>query len=221
MWYESLQRRVNTFITTDMKETSTTAVSRKMGRPLSFEREAVLRKAMLAFWKNGYETTSVADLTKAMGITAPSLYAAFGDKQALFLEAVGLYAGSDDQRARAFSEAVSAYAAASSMLMACAALYTGDATPAGCLLASATASGSDAHVDARAAVARIRTQGRKALRLRIERDVESGVLPKETDATALSDLVFAVTQGMSALARDGAARAELEGIARQAMVAWP
>ena len=133
---------------------------------------------MLAFWKNGYETTSVSDLTRTMGITAPSLYAAFGDKKALFLEAVSLYAGDDEQRARAFAEAQSAYAAASHLLMACAALYTGEATPSGCLLASSTATGSDMQADVRAAVARIRSHGRQALRSRIERDVATGMLPE-------------------------------------------
>lgn len=204
-----------------MEDLAISSAGRRTGRPLSFEREVVLRKAMLAFWRNGYETTSVAELTKAMGITAPSLYAAFGDKKALFLEAVGLYAGSGDQRDRAVAEAESARAAASAMLTACATLYTGEATPPGCLLASATASGSETHADVRAAVARIRTEGRRALRLRIERDVVSGVLPGNIDAASLSDLVFAVMQGMSALARDGASRAELEGMARQAMAAWP
>ena len=205
----------------DMKDHPITTAGRRVGRPPSFEREVVLQRAMRAFWRNGYETTSVVDLTEAMGISAPSLYAAFGDKKALFLEAVSLYAGSDDQRARAFAQAESAYAAASDMLVACATLYTGETTPPGCLLASSTASGSDTQADVRAAVAGIRTQGRRNLRRRIERDIEAGMLAEDTDATSLSDLVFAVLQGMSALARDGASRVELEGIARQAMAAWP
>ena len=204
-----------------MKDALRTTAGRKIGRPLSFDRQAVLHRAMLAFWKNGYETTSVSDLTRTMGITAPSLYAAFGDKKALFLEAVSLYAGDDEQRARAFAEAQSAHAAASHLLMACAALYTGEATPSGCLLASSTATGSDMQADVRAAVARIRSHGRQALRSRIERDVATGMLPERADAASLSDLTFAVMQGMSALARDGASRAELEAIARQAMTAWP
>jgi AcrR family transcriptional regulator len=61
---------------------------RKTGRPLSFDRDASLEKAMLIFWRYGYETTSIVDLTNAMGVTAPSLYNAFGDKKRLFLEAV-------------------------------------------------------------------------------------------------------------------------------------
>ena len=73
---------------------------RKTGRPLSFDREAALEKAMLAFWESGYETTSISDLTAAMGVTAPSIYAAFGDKKRLFLEAMRRYAGDPDDHRR-------------------------------------------------------------------------------------------------------------------------
>lgn len=66
---------------------------RKTGRPLSFDRDAALEQAMLTFWRYGYETTSIVDLTTAMGVTTPSLYTAFGDKRRLFLEAVRRYVG--------------------------------------------------------------------------------------------------------------------------------
>ena len=69
---------------------------RKPGLPLSFDRQAALQQAMQTFWQRGYETTSISDLTAAMGVTAPSIYAAFGDKRRLFLEAMRLYAGSPD-----------------------------------------------------------------------------------------------------------------------------
>ena len=192
-----------------------------MGRPLSFDREYALQQAMLTFWRHGYETTSINDLTKAMGVTAPSIYAAFGDKKQLFLEAVRRYAGTDEQREQSISNATSAFAAAQDLLETSAALFTGDTTPPGCLLASATATGSDAAEDVRAAVAAIRTGGRLALRRRIEQDVQRGVLPTGTDAEGLSDLVFAAMQGMSILARDGASRAQLNAVARHVLAAWP
>ena len=194
---------------------------RKIGRPLSFDRECALQQAMLTFWRHGYETTSINDLTKAMGVTAPSIYAAFGDKKQLFLAAVRRYAGTDEQREQSISNAASAFAAAQDLLATSAALFTGDTTPPGCLLASATATGSDAAEDVRAAVAAIRTGGRLALRRRIEQDVQRGVLPTGTDAEGLSDLVFAAMQGMSILARDGASRAQLHAVARHVLAAWP
>ena len=86
-------------IVSDMEREIETIRPRKIGRPLSFDRNVALRQAMLTFWRYGYETTSVSDLTTAMGITAPSLYTAFGDKKQLFLEAVRLYAGEPETMA--------------------------------------------------------------------------------------------------------------------------
>jgi AcrR family transcriptional regulator len=194
---------------------------RKTGRPLSFDRDAALEKAMLIFWRYGYETTSIVDLTNAMGVTAPSLYNAFGDKKRLFLEAVRRYAGDPEAMACEIKGAPSAYDAASRMLTNAAAAYTGDTTPKGCLLASATASGSAASCDVQDAVADIRNSIAACLEARIERDVANSVLPPATDACALAGLVMAVAQGMSVLARDGASRASLLAIVGAALVAWP
>ena len=197
------------------------APPRKTGRPLSFDRDAVLQQAMLTFWRYGYETTSIVDLTKAMGVSAPSLYATFGDKEQLFLEAIRLYAGDTAATARAIEGAATAYDAARDMLTAAAITYTGDATPRGCLLASATASGSSASADVQHAVAEIRRDIQRHLRKRIARDIASGVLLPETNAAALSGFVMAVTQGMSVLARDGAKRADLLATIEAALRAWP
>ena len=176
---------------------------------------------MLAFWRYGYETTSVAELTSEMGITAPSLYTAFGDKKQLFLEAMRLYAGDPEDMARAISEAPTAYHAARDLMGAAAASYTGETTPKGCLLASATASGSAASSDVQNAVAEVRRGIEGRLRARIERDIKDGVLPPETQAVALGGLVLAVTQGMSVLARDGATQASLLAIVEAALRTWP
>ncbi len=99
--------------------------------------------------------------------------------------------------------------------------YTGEATPRGCLLASATASGSAASAEVQEAVADVRRGVQQRLRERITRDIAEGALPPETDAADLSGLVMAVLQGMSVLARDGATRAALLGTARAALQAWP
>lgn len=203
-----------------MKETQTLP-RRRTGRPLSFDRDAALETAMLAFWRHGYETTSVSDLTAGMGITAPSLYAAFGDKKRLFLEAMRRYAGDPDAMRRGIECAPTSHGAARDILNAAAIAYTGEDTPKGCLLASAAASGSAASADVRQAVAEVRHRIEAALRARIERDIATSVLPPETEAAALSGLVMAVTQGMSVLARDGTARPVLLAIAETALRAWP
>ena len=194
---------------------------RRKGRPLSFDRDVALERAMHAFWRHGYETTSVADLTAAMGVSAPSLYAAFGDKKRLFLEAVRLYAGDTEATLRRIDAAPTAHDAARAMLIAAATAYTGEETPKGCLLASATASGSAASADVQHAVAGIRRAIEASLRARIERDIDGGLLLRGTQAAALSGLVMAVTQGLSALARDGATRPSLLAVVEAALQGWP
>ena len=176
---------------------------------------------MLAFWRHGYETTSVAALTAAMGITAPSLYAAFGDKQALFLEAMRLYAGDSAAIGAALEQAPTARAGIDAMLQASATAFTGESTPAGCLLASATASGSQASAPVQQAVAEIRATVAALVRRRIDADIAAGRLPPRIDAQAVADLVIGVIQGMSVLARDGVPRARLQALARSALAALP
>ena len=194
---------------------------RKTGRPLSFDRGAALEKAMLAFWAHGYETTSIGDLTKAMGITTPSLYTAFGDKKRLFLEAVRLYAGDMDAVVSDMNAAPSSLKAARSILEGAVVTFTGDDTPPGCLLASSTATGSAAAADVRDAVAGYRRDLRNLLTARIERDRTQGFLPPDANAVALADLVVAVMQGLSVMARDGADRAALQAVVDAALKAWP
>ena len=197
------------------------ASRRKSGRPLSFDRDAVLEKAMLAFWRHGYETTSISDLIREMGINAPSLYAAFGDKKTLFLEAVRLYAGDTNAVRQAIEAAPSSYEAARSVLANSVETFTGADTPPGCLLASSTATGSAASEDVRAAVAAYRRELRDSLQARIDRDIEEGCMAGDVDPAALASLVVALLQGLSVMARDGADRPALEGVADLTMQAWP
>lgn len=195
--------------------------ARRTGRPLSFDREAALGVAMRLFWQHGYEATSVAELTRAMGITPPSLYAAFGDKGRLFREAVERYLGGPDAVAAAIAGAATAEAAARDLLRAAAIGGTGEATPPGCLLASSIVTGSTGAGDVREELAAIRRGIEAALRARIARDIGAGVLPAGADAGTLAGHVFAVVQGMSTLAQDGAGRDRLLRIAEAAMAGWP
>ena len=202
-------------------EISEVSPRRRTGRPLSFDREIALDRALLEFWRHGYETTSIADLTKAMGITAPSLYTAFGDKRRLFLEAMHRYVGDLAIIESRLAAAPTAFEGVQAMLLGAAISFTGDATPRGCLLASATASGSDAAVEVQSAVSEVRRGIAALLIERIGRDVLARILPASVDAVGLSDLVLAVVQGMSVLARDGVPRERLLAMAAHAMVAWP
>lgn len=194
---------------------------RKPGRPLSFDRDAVLQAAMMLFWRHGYEATSLHDLTAAMGIKPPSLYTAFGDKRRLFLEAVGRYLSGPVTSATIIADAGSAREAAANLLSVSVVGFTGADTPAGCLLASAAISCSAGAADVQRELAGIRRGIEAQLRDRIVADIDRGDLPAGTDADALAGHVMAVIQGLSTLARDGAPREKLLRVASMAMAAWP
>ena len=193
----------------------------KLGRPLSFDRAAALIRAMRLFWAHGYEATSVADLTATMGITAPSLYAAYGNKKRLFLEAVALYCATPVSTAQIIADAASAADAAHLMLHGSALRFTGDDTPHGCLLAQGALSCSPAADDVRTVLADIRLGTEALLRNKINQDIAAGTLPEDTDADLLSAYVMAMIQGMASLARDGASQQKLLSLAGALMHSWP
>ena len=191
------------------------------GRPKSFDRDAALEQAMRLFWRHGYESTSLSDLTAAMGIAPPSLYAAFGDKKSLFRAAVQRYLSGPETVESMVARAPSALDAARQLLQGSAVLFSGANTPPGCLVASAAASCSAAAADIQQELAAVRARTQAALRARIDADIDGAVLAPDTDAEALAAHVLAVIQGMSTLARDGAQRGLLTRIADAALAGWP
>jgi AcrR family transcriptional regulator len=201
-------------------DTATTTRTRPRGRPRSFDRGTALEKAVRAFWRHGYEATSVADLTRIMGIGTPSLYAAFGDKRSLFAEAVGVYAGTYGSfPQRALDEEPTARAAVARLLREAATRFTDPDHPYGCLVLHAATNCTDAEVAD--LLRRRREAGVQAIERRIAADVAAGALPPGTDAAVLARHAAAVFQGISQQARDGARREELEALAKIAMTVWP
>lgn len=176
---------------------------------------------MLLFWKQGYESTSISDLTRELRITPPSLYAAFGDKRRLFLEALARYLSGPVTSASIIDGAPTARKAASDLLETSAIAFTGPHTPAGCLLASSAISCSPAAADVQAELATIRRDIEARLSARITRGITLGELPGDCDAETLAAQVTAVIQGMSTLARDGATREKLLRIVELTMRGWP
>jgi AcrR family transcriptional regulator len=191
------------------------------GRPRSFDREAALQKALCAFWEHGYEATSVADLTRAMGIGAPSLYAAFGDKKALFTEVVEAYGRTHNGTyvTTALRDEPTARAAVTRILRDAAIGYTTPGQPRGCLVVSAATNVTSPDVGEFLRL--LRLGNLTAIRERLQEAVDSGELPSGTDSWALARFVGATLQGMSQQARDGAECEELEAVAEFAMRAWP
>ncbi|MFE2214173.1 TetR/AcrR family transcriptional regulator [Streptomyces canus] len=205
---------------TEAQVKATAGTSRLRGRPRSFDRATALEKAILAFWEHGYEATSVSDLTRVMGIGAPSLYAAFGDKRSLFEEVVQEYGaryGSFGDRALA--EEPTVRAAMERMLREAAVEYTAPGRPHGCLVIHAATNCSSPEVEESLRVRR--NANIAAFESRIRAGIAAGELSADTDATALARHVGAVIQGMSQQARDGASREELEAVAEIAMAIWP
>ena len=196
-------------------------VQRKKGRPLSFDRETALHQAMLLFWRHGYEATSLNDLTVALNVKPSSIYTVFGDKKRLFLEAVGHYLSGPVTSQSIIGQAANARDAAKGLLAASATGFTGEDTPAGCLLASAAISCSNSASDVQAELAAIRRGIEACLRDKIVSSIDAGLMPCESDPEALAAHTMAVIQGMSTLARDGASRDKLLRIADTAMQVWP
>ncbi|WP_411134290.1 TetR/AcrR family transcriptional regulator [Streptomyces sp. C10] len=199
-----------------------TKETKQRGRPRSFDRETALEQAVRSFWERGYEATSISDLTRAMGISAPSLYAAFGDKRALFDEVVveygRLYGGFIS---RAVAEEPTARRGVERALREAAAEYTLPGRPRGCLVISAALNISPASAEVADSLREMRLLNVRGIAAAIRADVASGELPPDTDAGALAAYTGAVIQGMSQQARDGAERTELEAIAELALKAWP
>lgn len=194
--------------------------ARTRGRPRSFDRATALEKALMAFWEHGYEATSVSDLTRIMGIGAPSLYAAFGDKRSLFEEVVRVYGNTHGAFVdRALAEEPTARAAVERTLREAAAEYTDPAHPYGCLVVHAATNCTSPEVEQ--LLRERRNAGIAALESRIRADAAEGRLPAGTDPATLARHTGAMIQGMSQQARDGASRAELEALAEIAMAIWP
>lgn len=190
------------------------------GRPRSFDRDDVLKRAMMLFWKHGYDATSVSLLTKEMGIGAPSLYAAFGDKRALFEEALGHYMKAYGAfMVRSLQDEADPRAAIERLLLDAAAMFTSGDHPPGCMVITAATNCTPES----AAVEKHLRAFRKHTVHALEEKIAGGSrrLPAHTSARTLALFFSATLQGMSAQARDGATREELEAVVRAALRAWP
>lgn len=199
-------------------KSATTA--RPRGRPRSFDREQALERALDVFWEKGYEATSVADLTAAMGINPPSLYAAFGDKERLFCEALERYQAARRESVDASFEEATARGAVQGILMGLAEQYS-CAEHRGCMMVMAAATCADASDFVKAKLAKAASGMRTRFKQRLDRAVEEGELAADTEVGPLVDYYIAVFQGMALQARDGASRKSLLATAEMAMRAWP
>ncbi len=193
-----------------------------LGRPRGFDRDAALDAAMFLFWRKGFEAASMNDLCDAMGVRSPSLYAAFGSKEALYLEAIEHYVRTQGPPIwDRLTEGATARAGIEKFLIAATEQLPKSRTlPAGCMAVLA-AVGDEWPASIARVVKKARLEMLSRLRARLEDAIATGELPASTDVDGLSRFYLGVYQGMAVQAKDGAAPAELRAVAAAAMGAWP
>jgi len=193
----------------------------QVGRPRRFDANKALDAAMRVFWEKGYEGASLADLTRAMRIERPSLYAAFGNKEALFRKVLDRYACKVSAFVTESLNEPTARAAVERLLLNGADALTSACSPAGCLMIQAGLSGGDDSKRICRELNRRRGEGETALRKRLERARREGDLPPDANPEDLARYVYTVSHGMAIQAKAGASRAQLHRIAETALKAWP
>jgi AcrR family transcriptional regulator len=189
----------------------------KTGRPISFDKEAALEAAMLLFWERGFEGTSMADLTQAMGLNPSSIYAAFGDKHALFSLAVKRYVDSRAQYATdALAEPTLEKVFRALFGNTVAFLSTPGHPPTCMTLAGAMGSSVDA-APARDLMTEIRRQNEVAIRERLLEARKSGELSKEINVGDYTRYLSSILAGLSIQAANGSTKAQLKRTSRMAL----
>jgi AcrR family transcriptional regulator len=191
-----------------------------LGRPREFDTDTALDLALHVFWRKGYEGASMTDLTEAMGITKPSLYAAFGNKEDLFRKALDRYVDGPGGYFRTGLEKATAREAVEHILYESVEAVTDPRNP-GCLAVQGALCCGDAAETIKQELMARRSKSEDDLRLRFARAVADGDLPADADAGDLARYVSAILQGMAVQAAGGAPREQLRKLADMAMRSWP
>jgi AcrR family transcriptional regulator len=193
----------------------------RMGRPRSFDIDRALDRALQVFWRKGYEGTSLSDLTKAVGVNRPSLYAAFGEKEALFRKALDRYLNGPAAYVREALKEPTARAVVERLLRSAADLNAAPGNPGGCLMVQgALACGEEAD-SMRRELAACRAAGEAALRRRLERAKSDDDLPADTDPADLARYVATILYGIAVQAAGGASRSKLQRVVEMTLRTLP
>ena len=195
-----------------------------VGRPREFDADAALDQAMTLFWRDGYEGTSVNELADAIGVGKPSLYAAFGDKESLYLRALARYGERQRADALAVLDAESdARRAVERFLLGAVDTHLDPDRPAGCMVVAGTAMCDSAVVPERIrqAVREALHAGGTAIEARLARAQREQQIPITVDVAALATYFHTVLAGLSVQAKGHQCRAALRGVVQAALRAWP
>ncbi len=192
-----------------------------IGRPRLFDIDKALDRALHVFWHKGYEGSSLTDLTRAMGINRPSLYAAFGNKETLFRKALDRYTSGPAAYVRLALEEPTARAVIERLLYGAVDLLTNPHSPPGCLMVQGALACGETADSIRQELASRREAGEVAIRQRLKRAISDGDLPVDTNAADLARYVATVIHGLAVQAAGGANRKDLLRVVETALRAWP
>ncbi|MCW1924935.1 TetR/AcrR family transcriptional regulator [Luteolibacter arcticus] len=192
-----------------------------IGRPRAFDADRALDRAVRVFWEKGYEGASMADLTEAMGINRPSLYAAFGNKESLFRKALIRYCEGPASYVTLALEAPTAREAAEKLLAGAVNVLSDPENPCGCLsIQSALVCGDEA-TPVKQELVTVRCDTLRSIEDRFAKAKEEGEFSADVDTKRLARYLSTVIQGLAVQAASRATGCELKGVAEQAMMAWP
>ena len=193
-----------------------------MGRPREFDLETALDRAMEIFYTKGYEATTLDDLTAAMGIKRPSLYASFGNKEALFLQVLERYGERSALDAQTVLTSQSdVRKAVEAFLYLAAEWHVQRSQMRGCLIANSSSDCREEQPNICRRIQQLHRKNEAILFQRLQQGVEIGELPPNTDTRGLAQFFYGVTQGMAVLARGQHNPEIIWNMAKFAMQAWP
>jgi AcrR family transcriptional regulator len=196
----------------------------QIGRPRRFDRDQAVQQALHLFWQHGYESTSLAQLKAQIGggITAPSFYAAFGSKEALFNETVSCYLNSYGRVNDAlWDDSLPPREAIETSLRRSVKMQCEDHHPKGCMVALAVMSGgSDEHAAVLKPLTDSRQRTLNGFSRCIQRGIASGELRKQIDPAVIATLFDSFLLGVSTLARDGVDYSVLDNAVTALMTVW-
>lgn len=198
-----------------------TETKKSRGRPRVFDMDEALEKALQIFWQRGYEGASLAELTEALGVNKPSLYAAFGNKEELFMKALAKYTTGPVAFVRDVVNEPTAHAVAKRFLSEAADFLTQPSHPKGCMVVQGALSGSESAEMVKKVLIQYRAAYENLLTKRFEQAKKDGDLSGDADPQALAKYLATLHQGMSVQATSGASKDDLLAIADLALNALP
>lgn len=188
------------------------------GRPRSFDKDEALKKAMYVFWEKGYEGTTMADLIESIGMKAPSIYAAFGNKDAIFKEVIKTYLPIVvEGQLAALSSSSEIYESVEATLKACVNLYTSEDNPHTCLVMTAAINTAPGHEEHIGALRVLREKYKDAWQKRFEQAKFDKQLSDDSNPSELAEYFTTLIQGMTIKAKDGASKDSLDATVKLAM----